>query len=290
GAAVQDFLQVINRRCPHIEVFLGGSRVQGEGAAEEVASMLKLFNQRDDLDLIVVTRGGGSLEDLWAFNDERLARAIVASEIPVVSAVGHEIDFTIADFVADLRAPTPSAAAELIAVSRDEWLERLDELQRRLQQGMIRYVSDRRARLDQYRTHYAFKEPVRLVDTTMQRVDELGERLQALTARKLKQSREELQRLTIFMRRLDASRVLYLKRQRLQEASGQLRLLSPQGVLDRGYSLLFDQDAKLLRSVEEVASGDELRVQLQDGRIYAKADKKSQTGLVEAKGEKARRR
>lgn len=289
GAAVRDFLQVIGRRCPHIQVVLGGTRVQGDGAAQEVAEMLQHFNQLADLDLIVVTRGGGSLEDLWAFNEEVLARAIAASEIPVISAVGHEIDFTIADLVADLRAPTPSAAAELVAISKDEWMDRLSDLQRRLRQGLIRQVADRRSLLNQYQSHYVFKEPVRLVETALQRVDEMRERLNGQVERSLEGNRETFLRLQAQWERLDTERVLRSKRQKLHEAAGQLRLLSPQGVLDRGYSLLFDPQGRLIRSIDKVEAGDEVRVQLQDGRIYAKTDEKSETGLIDSKGEKARR-
>jgi len=289
GAAVRDFLQVIGRRCPHIQVVLGGTRVQGQGAAEEVAQMVDQLNRVENLDLIVLTRGGGSLEDLWAFNEEVLARTIAASEVSVVSAIGHEIDFTIADFVADLRAPTPSAAAELIATSRSEWLERLDEFQRRLHQAMVRQVSERRARLDRYGSHYVFKEPVRLVETALQRVDELGERLEGQVMRSLEESKGELERLKAQMARLDSERLLRSKRQQLQELAGQVRLLSPQGVLERGYGLMFDGNGRLVRSIDQVQSRDEVRIQLHDGRIYAKADKKLQTGLIEGDGEKARR-
>ncbi len=289
GAALQDFLQVLGRRSPHIQVVLGGTRVQGNGAAQEVVEMLQHFNARNDVDLIVVTRGGGSLEDLWAFNEEVLARAIAASSIPVVSAVGHEIDFTIADFVSDLRAPTPSAAAELIATAREEWRERLEDLQRRLRQGLIRQVAERRALLNQYQSHYVFREPVRLVETALQRVDEIRERLHSLVGRTLEMQRGDLEKLRLKWQRLDPERLLRSKRQRFSEVTGQLRLLSPQGVLDRGYSLLFDSQARLIRNIEQVETGEALRVQLQNGRIYAKVDKKSKTGLIESNGEKARR-
>jgi exodeoxyribonuclease VII large subunit len=289
GAAVKDFLQVLGRRCPHIQVVIGGVRVQGEGAALEVAEMLQIFNQRADVELIVVTRGGGSLEDLWAFNEEVLARAIVASDLPVVSAVGHEIDFTIADFVSDVRAPTPSAAAEVIATSRSEWLERLEDVQRRLRQGLIRQVSEHRAVLERYQSHYVFKEPVRLVETALQRVDELRDRLAGQVERSVEARRETLKRLQQQWGRLDPEKLFRTKRQRLQALGNQVRLLSPQGVLDRGYALAFDTSGKVLRTVDDVESGDVVRIQLQDGRIYTKTDKKSDEGLIAAKGEKARR-
>ncbi|MEM1158758.1 MAG: exodeoxyribonuclease VII large subunit [Verrucomicrobiota bacterium] len=289
GAAVRDFLQVIGRRCPHIHLLLGGTRVQGEGAAGEMADMLHFLNQQVDLDLIVLTRGGGSLEDLWAFNEEVLARAIAQSDIPVVSAVGHEIDFTIADFVADARAPTPSAAAELVATSREEWLERLDELQRRMRLAMERQAADWRAQLDRYRSHYVFQEPVRLVETALQRVDELGERLQRQVMRMMEIRHEGLERLKERMARLDSERLIRNKRQLLQKMAGQLRLLSPQGVLDRGYGLIFDSSGRLVRCVKQLEFGDRMSIQLQDGRIYSKVDKKSQTSLIDPAGEKARR-
>ncbi|OGQ45768.1 MAG: hypothetical protein A3H42_00570 [Deltaproteobacteria bacterium RIFCSPLOWO2_02_FULL_46_8] len=156
GAAIQDILKVLHRRFPGVDVILAAVKVQGEGSAEEIAEAIGLLNQRDDIDVMIVGRGGGSMEDLWAFNEEVVARAIFASRIPIISAVGHEIDFTIADFVADVRAPTPSAAAEIAVPKREDLLLHLEQLKQQLFKSPLRRFPDRMMRIDDLRSRLQF--------------------------------------------------------------------------------------------------------------------------------------
>lgn len=298
GAALRDVLHVVRRRFPALEMVLAPCRVQGQGAAGEIASAIGLLNEWSatqaplggGLDLILVTRGGGSLEDLWAFNEESVARAIHSSKVPVVSAVGHEIDFTISDFAADLRAATPSAAAELITegpfASRAflaECRDRLTLLARRHLNAAMEGAGYLRDRLQ--RAH-----PRRRIDDQWQRWDDACDRMRratafALRARqaqwgnlrdrwsrvpatgRLADEREELER---WQRRLREQGTLRLRfsRQHLQELAGRLELLSPKRVLARGYSLTLDETSnRVLRSAAEASPGQRLRTLLANGEV-----------------------
>ena len=177
GAAIRDFLQIINRRFPNVNVRIYPCAVQGAGAAEQVARGVEFFNRTDGADVIVVTRGGGSMEDLWPFNEEILARAVASSRIPVVSAVGHEIDFSICDFAADLRVPTPSAAAELVIGRREEMVRELDRSEKDMRYALESALSQARARLDRAAGSFVFREPAHLVRMRRQQLDELDTRL-----------------------------------------------------------------------------------------------------------------
>jgi len=269
GAAIRDFLHVLHRRCPHIQVVLGPVRVQGDGAADEIARMVEIFNQRADVDVVVLTRGGGSLEDLWAFNEEVVARAVAASSLPVISAVGHEVDFSISDFVADLRAPTPSSAAELVARSGQEWRDLLGDIRRRLIQH-ARYTVETRAEiLRRYRSHYVFREPVRVVEGAMQRVDEIRERLYSGVLRSVRLTADRLERSRLRWEALGVNRLLEPKVRHLDSIRRQLALLSPQGVLERGYSLTFARNGKLVCSVRSLEPGTPVQIRLGDGTMEA---------------------
>jgi exodeoxyribonuclease VII large subunit len=246
GAALRDFLNVLDRRFGDMHVRICPTSVQGAGTAEAVAGALRSLNEHRACDVIVITRGGGSLEDLWAFNDETLARAVAASSIPVVSAIGHEVDFTICDFVADLRVPTPSAAGELVVARKGELTERITLLRQRLAGALMLRVTNSRVRLQRSAMHPVFREPVHLVRTYQQRVDEQAGRLQRA-----------------LQMRLQASQ------QRLQRASGQLRLLDPKQVLERGYTMTVDQNGRALTSIRGVQPGDVLTAVLADGRAHA---------------------
>ncbi len=234
GAAIHDILNVLQRRAPDVRVLLRAVKVQGDGAAEEIAAAIADLNRYGDLDVLIVGRGGGSLEDLWAFNEELVARAIVASKLPVISAVGHEVDFTIADFVADLRAPTPSAAAELVAKSRLELEAHLDHLIMRLQARMSRELS-------------LFSERLRGLDNRLKR-----------TVRDFYTYPEEIstqeRRLTLAIKGL-----LRQYGDQLGLAAGRLEALSPLQQLDRGYVIAsLDQEGKLLAEAEQLKAGDSL--------------------------------
>ena len=295
GAAIEDVLHVVGRRFAALPVLLAPVRVQGQGAAAEIAAAIGRLNAWKtssglDLDVILVTRGGGSLEDLWAFNEEVVARAIVASAIPVVSAVGHEIDFTIADFVADLRAATPSAAAELLTadyVAAGRFVAAAGE---RMRRWVRQALAVRLDLADDFRRRLLRAHPRRRLESRAQRMDEIGEQLRRRTRARLRGSARSVQSIA---RRLAAlrpsSRVAALRRQvddlgvrlraaarlcletrslRVARLGASLRLLSPQNVLDRGYSITLDAaTGRVLRDASEVKSGERLRTRLSRGEI-----------------------
>jgi len=299
GAAIRDVLHVIQRRNPALEIILAPCRVQGDGAAVEIAAAIQLLNefQQQRIDLILITRGGGSLEDLWAFNEEAVARAIFESTIPVLSAVGHEIDFTISDFVADRREATPSAAAEIITegvfASREFVAEAPALLGQRAQRHLTRAVDalDERIRRLQ-RTH-----PRRQMVEWMQRVDELHAdsiriarqamnertvahrnatlRLHRASPRQFLRLRRET--LTTTTRRLQEHARVNLREERnaLRTLESRLRLLGPEQVLGRGYSItLDDATGTVLRSAKQIKPGQRLRTQLKSGEVKSRVETK----------------
>ncbi|HEU5322832.1 MAG TPA: exodeoxyribonuclease VII large subunit, partial [Methylomirabilota bacterium] len=265
------------------------ARVQGEGAAQEVAQGVRDLNALGGVDVIIVGRGGGSLEDLWAFNDEMLARTIAASRVPVISAVGHEVDFTIADFVADLRAPTPSAAAELVVREKQAVTEALADLRRRLHAGAARLLARRRERLHAAAGRRVLTDPARPLRDLERRVDEAGARLRRALDAVLRQAAHRLalarhglraqsptaraahdrRQLAALAGRLqrELARAVDRQRHRLGAAAGRLDSLSPLAVLGRGYSLTRTPAGRVVRSWREVAAGDDVRVLLHEGSL-----------------------
>jgi len=292
GAAIQDFLNIARRRAPWVRIILNPVRVQGAGAANEIAAAIHEFNSpifEDQIDLLVVCRGGGSMEDLWAFNEEIVARAIVASRIPVISAVGHEIDFTIADFVADLRAPTPSAAAELALPDRAALLRHLAQGRSRLQRAMEGHLLDRRRRLESAISAAAFRFPQRLLQDRAQRLDAAAALIEDRTGRALRLRREKLNAFLAVLRQHRPDQVLALRKfaldarharlqaalrtsltrktSRLTQFAGVLRVLSPDATLSRGYSITLDSSGSIIRAKDSVRPGDQIRTRLSDGSI-----------------------
>ena len=281
GAAVRDFLNILNRRYPDRRVIINPVRVQGSGAAEEIAAAIDEFNAGNLVDVIVITRGGGSLEDLWAFNEEVVARAIARSRIPTISAVGHEIDFTIADFVADLRAPTPSAAAELVVKAKAEFQTELRQFQQRLDKDLRYRLSESRRRL----AACALRHPTELVRQFQQQVDDLTHRLDQaaavtlvhrrsrLAANKLLSPRDfirgQRQQLTTQTHRLETSLMQHRQesRQCLKELTGKLDLLSPNSTLARGYSITRLANGKVVRTVKKVTADTKIRTLVTDGEF-----------------------
>ena len=250
GAAIRDFLQIINRRFPNVNVRIYPCAVQGAGAAEQVTRGVEFFNRTDGADVIVVTRGGGSMEDLWPFNEEVLARTVAASRIPVVSAVGHEIDFTICDFAADLRVPTPSAAAELVIGKREEMLRGLERSEKDMRHTLDAALSQVKARLDRAAGSFVFREPAHLVRMRRQQLDELDTRL--TTA---------------------AERIHTRFRSRLEKLESTLSALDPRRQLERGYAILFDPAReKPVTSISGITSGTPLVAQLSDGNLRLTVD------------------
>ena len=304
GAAIRDVLHVIQRRNPGLEIILAPCRVQGEGAANEVAKSIRLLNQwnqsaignrQSAIDLVLVTRGGGSLEDLWAFNEEAVARAIFESALPVVSAVGHEIDFTIADFVADFRAATPSAAAEIITegvfASREFVSSAGAVMNFRARQGLAHSRED----FENATQRMARVHPKRWLVEQTQRVDELreavlrcaqqGTRERRVTAQNLvarvklvrpgqllKQRREHLQQSQRRLQELMSAQLREFKN-RLAAAESRLRLLGHDQVLARGYSITLDADTgNVLRDSKQVKSGQRIRTLLKSGEVTSRAE------------------
>ena len=289
GAVVQDILRVVGRRYANLEIAIYPARVQGPEAAAEIIRGIRALNAAGGFDVLIVARGGGSLEDLWPFNEEAVARALAASKIPTISAVGHETDFTIADFVADLRAPTPSAAAEQVVGAKDELCARIDGLRRRADSALEMRLGRLRSRVGAVTQHRVFEAERGRIRNHAQRVDDLVRRAESALARRADGARQSLRRglaqLEAFRwerqiaarreraanleRRLDASvrgRV-QARRAALARAAGKLDSLSPLAVLSRGYALAFDAAGRVVRRSADVAVGDAVRVRLGEGAL-----------------------
>ncbi|HET7344047.1 MAG TPA: exodeoxyribonuclease VII large subunit [Methylomirabilota bacterium] len=294
GAAIRDMLRVIGRRFGGIRIVLAPARVQGDGAAAEVAQGIRELNALGGVDVIIVGRGGGSMEDLWAFNDEMLARTIVASKIPVISAVGHEVDFTIADFVADVRAATPSNAAELVVKEKRAVADTLADLDARLRRVIGRLLAGQRERLALTASRRVLTDPGRALRDLERRLDDARARLRQaalgalgrgghrleLAARSLRSlnpvtrtlhGRRALSDLTGRLER-GAHRALDRARHRVAADAGRLDSLSPLAVLGRGYSLTRAADGRIVRSWRDVGAGDPVRVLLHDGSLDCRVD------------------
>jgi exodeoxyribonuclease VII large subunit len=289
GAALRDMLRVIGGRFGELHIVIAPARVQGDGAAQEVAQGVRELNAIADVDVIIVGRGGGSLEDLWAFNDEMLARTIAASKVPVVSAVGHEVDFTIADFVADLRAPTPSAAAALVVREKRAVADAVSDLGRRLGAAMERRVARERERVEAMRRRRVLTDARRPLRDLERRVDDATARLRRaivtavrhaahrveLAARGLR-AQSPVARTLGDRRRLDdlsarleraVARQLDRGRHRVGGTAGRLHSLSPLAVLGRGYSLTRLPSGEIVRSVRQVGVGEDVDVLLSEGTL-----------------------
>ena len=289
GAAIQDMLRILNRRNASLDILLYPARVQGAGAAAEIAAGVRYFDSRDDIDVIIVGRGGGSMEDLWAFNEEVVARAIYGARKPVISAVGHEVDFTIADFVADLRAPTPSAAAEMVSGAREDLRATVASFQRRAHQAVRLLIERRRSALERAARNRAFNVAPNKIRDLQQRFDEailkatqaMNHRLTALRHRErvlqmrltkvdLRQAiARKLEALAAKRRSLDAGiRALLLAwRSRLRLEAGRMQALSPLAILGRGYAICRTGEGEILREAERAALGDRVAVTLAHGEL-----------------------
>jgi len=269
GAAVKDFLNVLERRCPRLVVRMVPVRVQGEGATAEIVRALDQLGRDTSLDVIVLTRGGGSLEDLWSFNEERVARAIADCGRPVVSAVGHEIDFTIADFVADGRAPTPSAAAEMISISDQEWRDRLAGLRGVILERARTRVEQHRLRLGRFRDHYVFREPVRVVDQYYQRLDDLNLQMLRHLSATGDAARRGLEDARAALRRLHPERFIRESRRGLEQMEARFKAMSPEATLKRGYAIAFDDEGHVVRTVKNAEDAQVLAIRVSDGTFEA---------------------
>lgn len=343
GAAIRDILRVLRRRFPNLHVILYPVKVQGEGAAEEIVRAIRHFNRAVLVDVMVVARGGGSFEDLWAFNEEIVVRAIAASEIPIITGIGHETDTTIADFAADVRAPTPSAAAEIVVHTRAEFEKHIADCSRQLVQRMRYLFLEKRHRLRDLAMHRAFRRPEDLVRRTRQRLDDMNAALGTGLRGRLDEGRQRMKmasarmeffdlrgrvgmlrirverrsgelsaaleravtrkrrryasvqvriaaldlraRVSQLRRRLErdvseftahARRYLVATRRKCEAATVRLEERSPFQLLERGYAIAYDANGRVLRSVEQVAVGDEIAVRLARGEIAASVTAKKQ--------------
>ena len=291
GAALQDILHILQRRDPSLKIIIYPTAVQGKDAATEIAQMIELANQRQEVDVLIVGRGGGSLEDLWCFNEEMVARAIFHSHLPVISAIGHETDVTIADFVADVRAPTPSAAAELVSRNQTELLQQLQYRRQRLEIALDRLFAEKQQKLRHLSLRLHNQHPQAQLRIQQQLITQLSHRLQqslrhrwqkkaenltALSMRlyknplplRLQQYEQQLAQLKV---RLNShmNLTLSLQQKQLAHLCGKLDSLSPLKVLARGYSITQNQQNLTIRSMKDVNVGEQIKTRLPDGDIIS---------------------
>ena len=291
GAALQDILHILQRRDPSLKIIIYPTAVQGKDAATEIAQMIELANQRQEVDVLIVGRGGGSLEDLWCFNEEMVARAIFHSHLPVISAVGHETDVTIADFVADVRAPTPSAAAELVSRNQTELLQQLQYRRQRLEIALDRLFAEKQQKLKHLSLRLHNQHPQAQLRIQQQLITQLSHRLQqslrhrwqkkaenltALSMRlyknplplRIQQYEQQLAQLKV---RLNShmNLTLSLQQKQLAHLCGKLDSLSPLKVLARGYSITQNQQNFTIRSMKDVNVGEQIKTRLPDGDIIS---------------------
>ena len=291
GAALQDILHILQRRDPSLKIIIYPTAVQGKDAATEIAHMIELANQRQEVDVLIVGRGGGSLEDLWCFNEEMVARAIFHSHLPVISAVGHETDVTIADFVADVRAPTPSAAAELVSRNQTELLQQLQYRRQRLEIALDRLFAEKQQKLKHLSLRLHNQHPQAQLRIQQQLIMQLSHRLQqslrhrwqkkaenltALSMRlyknplplRLQQYEQQLAQLKV---RLNShmNLTLSLQQKQLAHLCGKLDSLSPLKVLARGYSITQNQQNLTIHSMKDVNVGEQIKTRLPDGDIIS---------------------
>lgn len=295
GAAVRDIVTVLNRRAPGIEVIIYPSQVQGDTAASQLRNMLSTAIRRNEVDVLIIGRGGGSLEDLWCFNDELLCRAVAACPIPIVSAVGHEIDFALTDFVADIRAATPSAAAELVSPDQSHLLDRILQLKSRLLQAQRSRMQQAAPKLLNLSQRLLALHPKRRLQQQQQRLDELQLRLSASAKRALQAAQQQQQYLDKSLRQLSPAKTLLAhtqhinqlqrqltnaqqlqlkqSKQQLAQLSSQLNTVSPLATLARGYSITFDEKQQVVTSSSQLKAGDKVAIKLAEGGFDAQVTK-----------------
>ena len=247
GSAYKDILNVLSRRNPNIDVLLKSVKVQGNGSAEEIVDAIEIFNNYDDVDLLVIARGGGSIEDLWSFNEEKVARAIFDSSIPIISGIGHETDYTITDFVSDLRAPTPSAAAELAVPQLDDLLSYLAETKNRLIRSVIQLLEQKWQIKDQLQKRASYQQPIKKIERQFEKLNILHDRSVKLI------------------------NVKYEKWfQHTEYLSKQLLSLGPKQVLERGYAIPFNQSGEIIRRADQISIGEGFELKTAKGSLGAK--------------------
>ncbi|WP_417762129.1 exodeoxyribonuclease VII large subunit [Shewanella sp.] len=295
GAAIRDVLHVLKRRDPSLEVVIYPTQVQGDAAIGQIANAIRLANARNEVDVLLLTRGGGSLEDLWCFNSETVAREMFASQLPIVSAVGHEVDTSISDYVADVRAPTPSAGAELLSGDRQDKQVRLQQLQLRLRQSWAHYRLNRQQLLQQYDYRLQRQDPQRQLQLLTQRFDEQQLKLNNAMQRLLTRESNQLQRLEGRLTAQHPKHQLNYSQQqlqhlqhkltqlmqhqlsqadnRVQRAAHSLHSVSPLATLSRGYSISKNADDQVINAADSLQVGDEMKTMLKQGTVYSNVTK-----------------
>lgn len=295
GAAIQDILRILKRRNAALDVLIYPVRVQGPGAAEQIAAGIRYLNTRTDIDVIIIGRGGGSIEDLWAFNEEIVARAIFSSELPLISAVGHEVDYTISDFVADLRAPTPSAAAEMVSGAREDLCAAVNSLKGRMCQSIRRTIERRRLSLERLSNNRAFMLAPNRIRDLQQRFDENSMRMVQAVQRFTNSLRHRERMLATRLVTYDLGRMIHHKsdilarsrramiaairmrvqreRARLGLAAGKIDALSPLAILKRGFALCRDDAGAIIRNSADVSPGDRVHVSLAAGELDCRVER-----------------
>ncbi|MEV5036551.1 exodeoxyribonuclease VII large subunit [Peribacillus frigoritolerans] len=289
GAALRDILTTIKRRYPIARIIVYPALVQGNNAAKSIAKAISMANARAESDVLIVGRGGGSIEELWAFNEEIVAESIYDSDIPVISAVGHETDFTIADFVADMRAPTPTGAAELAVPHLNEILERLMNRKNRLTRSIQEAVNFERTRLTRMERSYAFRSPHKMYEQKLEQLDKTMDRLGRTSTRYFMKKRDELNQLNDILKKQHPEQAVKNAKDELQQHAKVLRrameaiyrhksqqfvhitatlsALSPLKIMERGYGLVFAEDETLVKSTQQVSKGDKIAVSIKDGTL-----------------------
>jgi exodeoxyribonuclease VII large subunit len=251
GSVLRDIIHVVTRRFPHVRLLLAPARVQGEGAEHEVVAGIEALNRFGGVDVIIVARGGGSIEDLWPFNEEVVARAVRSSAVPVVSAVGHQTDFTICDFAADVRAPTPSAAAEIVVPSAEDIVAELGAFEDRLRRGLVHTHEVARQRFERLARHALLRQPQTMLESRLQRLDEVSGRLHTTAAHTVERARA-----------------------RVERHAAALDVLSPLRTLARGYAIAVRGDGRVVRATADVGVGDDVDVLLGDGALATEVKSK----------------
>ena len=271
GAVIQDIINILSRRHAGFHLILNPVKVQGDGAALEIAAAIDYFNAHQLADVLIVGRGGGSLEDLWAFNEEIVAQAIFRSKIPIISAVGHETDYSISDFVADLRAPTPSAAAEIVMAATEEHLKHLSQMEKRFNQTIDHLLKTTQAKLDVIRKQPILSSPFAILGNASQRLDDLSEEMTQAIQRELATKKLKLEGLKKQLSALDPLVKINHLQQKLSQLTAHLKAIDPKNLLTKGYSILFRENTpSVIFYSREVQPGENIRVVLKDGSIKAK--------------------
>ncbi|QED48575.1 exodeoxyribonuclease VII large subunit [Cytobacillus dafuensis] len=290
GAAIRDILTTIKRRYPIANILIFPALVQGVHAAPSIVKSLNIANQLNDTDVLIIGRGGGSIEELWAFNEEEVAKAIFNSKIPIISAVGHETDFTIADFVADLRAPTPTGAAELAVPHIEDLTEKVLVRQSRLIRSLKEQISLRKERLSRIQKSYAFRFPQKLYEQKLEQVDRLSEQLEKGSKKLFDLKINQWENMHKRMQRKSMNELIRASKEQHEKAHKQLNkamtqifsekekdfshkianleALSPLKIMDRGYSLIYSAQDKLINSIKKVNKNDQIKVKVSDGTIH----------------------